>query len=52
MQRARPGAPAFTLSTPTRYLHTVNETAHLGDVQAAVTLLARYLEDSHTRQYR
>lgn len=52
MQRARTGAPAFTLSTPTRYLHTVNETAHLGDVQAAVTLLARYLEDSHTRQYR
>jgi putative aminopeptidase FrvX len=51
MQRAREGAPAITLSIPSRYVHTVNEMANLGDLDAASTLLARYLEDAHTGDY-
>ncbi|MFT4038986.1 MAG: M42 family metallopeptidase [Thermomicrobiales bacterium] len=51
MQRVRAGAPAITLSIPTRYVHTANETASLSDVAATITLLARYLEDAGTREY-
>ncbi len=51
IQRSRGGVPSFTLSVPTRYLHTVNETAHVADIQAAIDLLAAYLEDAHTRSY-
>lgn len=51
IQRLHGGIPAFTLSIPTRYVHTVNETVHRDDVQASVDLLARYLEDAHTRDY-
>ena len=43
MQRARGGARAITLSIPTRYGHSVNETAHTGDIKAAIALLAAYL---------
>lgn len=52
MQRARAGAPAITLSIPSRYVHTVNEMVNVGDLDAASTLLARYLEDAHTGDYR
>jgi endoglucanase len=51
IQRSRGGVPSFTLSIPTRYIHTVNEMAHVDDIQAAVNLLAAYLEEAHTRQY-
>jgi endoglucanase len=51
MQRARAGAPAITLSIPSRYVHTVNEMVHLADLDAAATLLARYLEDAHQGSY-
>ncbi len=51
MQRARAGAPAITISIPSRYVHTVNEMADLGDLDAASTLLARYLEDAHAGEY-
>jgi endoglucanase len=37
---------------PTRYLHTVNEMAHVDDIQAEIDLLARYLEEAHTGDYR
>ena len=43
--------PAFTLSIPTRYVHTVNETVHSDDVDACVDLLARYIEDAHNGKY-
>jgi putative aminopeptidase FrvX len=52
MQRARAGAPAITLSIPTRYVHTVNEMASLADLDAASTLLARYLENAHKGDYQ
>lgn len=51
IQRSRAGIPSFTLSIPTRYVHTVNETAAVSDIEACITLLARYLEDAHTRTY-
>ena len=47
MQRVRGGSAAITLSTPTRYVHTVNEMVHKTDVQAGIDLLARVLERAH-----
>lgn len=52
IQRARAGAAAVTLSIPSRYVHTVNEMVSVSDLEAAATLLARYLEDAHTGDYR
>jgi len=51
IQRTRAGVPSFTLSIPTRYVHTVNETASVADIEGTIELLARYLEDAHTRKY-
>ncbi|HVL40240.1 MAG TPA: M42 family metallopeptidase [Fimbriimonadaceae bacterium] len=51
VQRLHGGIPSFTLSIPTRYVHTVNETVHGGDVDASVQLLARYIEDAHNGNY-
>ena len=51
IQRLHGGIPAFTLSIPTRYIHTVNETVHSKDVDACVNLLAKYVEDAHNGKY-
>jgi endoglucanase len=51
VQRLHGGVPAFTLSIPTRYVHTVNETVHSDDMDASVELLARYIEDAHKGDY-
>lgn len=51
IQRSRGGVPSFTLSVPTRYVHTVNETAAVADIEASISLLARFLEECHTRRY-
>ncbi len=51
IQRSRAGVPSFTLSIPTRYVHTVNEMVSESDVAACITLLARYLEEAHTFDY-
>jgi putative aminopeptidase FrvX len=51
VQRLNGGIPAFTLSIPCRYVHTVNEMVSASDVQACIDLLARYLEDVHTADY-
>jgi tetrahedral aminopeptidase len=51
MQRVRGGAPAITLSIPSRYVHTVNEMANRDDIAAAIALLARFLEDAGSRSY-
>jgi len=51
VQRLHGGIPAVTLSIPCRYVHTVNEMVNEQDVQACITLLARYLEEAHTGDY-
>lgn len=51
VQRLNGGVPSFTLSIPTRYVHTVNETVHRADVQASIDLLARYIEDASEGDY-
>jgi tetrahedral aminopeptidase len=51
VQRLHGGVPSLTLSIPTRYVHTVNETVHSDDVDACVTLLARYIEDADKGDY-
>ena len=51
MQRARGGAPAITLSIPTLYVHTANETASKADIAATIDLLARFIEDAGSRSY-
>lgn len=51
IQKLNGGIPAFTLSIPTRYVHTVNETVHKDDVQASIDLLAAYIEDAHNGDY-
>jgi tetrahedral aminopeptidase len=51
MQRARSGAAAITISIPTRYVHTANETASRADITGAIRLLARFLEDAGSRAY-
>ncbi|HLX40862.1 MAG TPA: M42 family metallopeptidase [Ktedonobacteraceae bacterium] len=51
MQRAREGSPSITLSTPSRYVHTVNEMVHQSDLEASITLLARYLEAAHNGDF-
>lgn len=51
VQRQNGGIPSFTLSIPTRYIHTVNETVHSDDVQASIDLLTAYIEDAHNGDY-
>ncbi len=43
VQRAAAGARTFTLSCPTRYIHTVTEMVHQTDLNACRDLLAAYL---------
>lgn len=45
IQRAGAGVRAFTLSCPTRYIHTVTEMIHRDDMEACRDLLAGYLEE-------
>jgi len=51
MQLSRAGTPAMTLSIPMRYVHSVNEMVHQGDLENSVTLLAKYLEAAGSRDY-
>ncbi len=51
IQRSRGGVPGFTLSIPTRYIHTVNEMSSWSDIKASIEILARYLLEAHTREY-
>ncbi|MFH1609909.1 MAG: M42 family metallopeptidase [Candidatus Bipolaricaulota bacterium] len=52
MQLAREGAAVVTLSVPTRYVHTVVEAAHTDDIEAAIKLLAAFLETCHKADLR
>jgi endoglucanase len=44
VQQTRGGVYTGTISIPCRYVHTVNESAHVADIEACVTMLARFLE--------
>ncbi|WP_436901468.1 M42 family metallopeptidase [Halovenus halobia] len=44
-QRFGGATPVGAISIPTRYLHTVTESAHVEDVEATIDLLAAFLED-------
>lgn len=50
-QTSRGGIATSTISIPTRYVHTVNEMAHVDDIQASVDLLAAFLVAAGTRSY-
>lgn len=43
IQRSRGGVPSVTLSTPSRYVHTVTEMVAKRDLEAAVRLLGAFL---------
>ncbi len=47
IQQSRAGVPVITISIPTRYVHTMNETADIGDIDASVALVSRFLESVH-----
>jgi len=51
VQRLHGGIPTVTLSVPCRYVHTPNEMVSATDVEGAITLLARYLEEAHAGDY-
>jgi endoglucanase len=51
VQRLHGGIPAVTLSIPCRYVHTPNEMVSATDVEAAITLLARYIEEAPDSGY-
>lgn len=51
IQRQNGGVPSITLSIPCRYVHSVNELVSKSDVEACITLLAKYLEEAHTGDY-
>jgi len=51
LQRTRGGSASITLSIPTRYIHTVNEMANKRDIEAAVELLAAFLNQAGSRSY-
>jgi endoglucanase len=46
IQRAAAGVKTFTLSCPTRYIHTVTEMVHATDLNACRDLLAAYLKQA------
>lgn len=52
VQRLHGGIPSITLSVPTRYVHTVNETVHPDDIEASIRLLTKYLESAHSGNYK
>jgi endoglucanase len=47
IQRAGGGVPAGCISVPTRYIHSVTEMCNKRDVDAAIRLLAAFIEDAH-----
>ena len=52
IQPAREGVAVVTISVPTRYVHTVVETAHKADIEGAINLLVAFLETCHQADLR
>lgn len=49
IQRSRVGVPSVTLSTPSRYVHTVTEVVSKADLEAGVALLTAFLQEGTAR---
>ena len=49
IQRSRLGVPSITLSTPSRYVHTVTEMVAKSDLEAGVALLTAFLQEGTAR---
>ncbi len=49
IQRSRVGVPSVTLSTPSRYVHTVTEMVSKADLEAGVALLTAFLQEGTAR---
>ncbi len=47
LQLAGDGSAAITLSIPTRYVHSVVETVHVGAIESTIALLAAFLETAN-----
>ncbi|MFN2199845.1 MAG: M42 family metallopeptidase [Caldilineaceae bacterium] len=47
MQRVRAGVASGVISIPTRYIHSPVEMVHTADVEAAIALLAAFIEEGH-----
>ena len=52
MERAQTGCPVITISLPTRYVHSVVETASVSDLEDCIKLLSRFLETAHEGDYK
>ncbi|MCL5256825.1 MAG: M42 family metallopeptidase [Chloroflexi bacterium] len=52
IQATKSGVAAVTISVPTRYVHTVVETCDKSDIEAAINLLAAFLEVAHEGDFR
>ncbi|MFU8796948.1 MAG: M42 family metallopeptidase [Dehalococcoidia bacterium] len=52
IQPAREGVAVVTISVPARYVHTVVETSHKADIEAAINLLVAFLETCHQADLR
>ena len=50
-QTSRGGRATCTISIPTRYVHTVNEMAHIDDIQGSIDLLVGFLNAAGARSY-
>lgn len=51
IQRSGKGAAVGCVSIPTRYVHSVIETCHKDDVEAAIRLLTAFIERAHTQSF-
>lgn len=45
LQKSGAGAPSFTISTPSRYVHTVTEMVSKSDLEGAVKLLTAFVQE-------
>ncbi len=48
IQKSRAGVPTLTISTPSRYVHTVTEMVAKSDVNAAIELLTHFLMEERS----
>lgn len=52
IQRSHSGVPSITLSTPSRYVHTVTEMVAKADLEATVDLLTAFLQEGPSSRAR